>query len=120
MLKAIPHGNDYRVQVTVKAPDDTTTGTLTPVSGLVLNVRLSLTASDPLVPGSGTAIDAALNKSATELPGKPGTYACIFEGSDVDSFIGTAVTEVYVIIEAGVGDILCNERVDVKRLRRPS
>lgn len=120
MFKPIYHGNDYRVQVTVKAPDDTTTGTLEPVSGLVLNVRLSLTADDPLVVDSGTAIDSALNKSAPELPGKAGTYACVFEGSDIDSFIGTAVTDVYVIIEAGVGDILCNERVAVHRLRRPS
>lgn len=119
MFNPIYRGNDYYVEYAVTAPNGTT-GAEEPVSDLVLNVRLSLTQDDPLTPGTGDAIHASLNKSAPELSGKPGSYACVFEGSDFDLHADASVHHVFVIVEAGVGDILCNDRVAVRRVRRAS
>jgi hypothetical protein len=101
--------NDYRVAYDVTAPNSTT-GEDDPASGLVLNIRLALT------PG-GSAIDTSLNKTATELPGAAGTYACVFEGSDITLYLAT-VNAVWVVVQAGVGDILCSNRVAVRDRRR--
>lgn len=109
MFNSIFRGNDYYVQYDVTAPSSTT-GVRGAATGLILNIRLALT-------DGGPAIDASLNKSVSELSGKPGSYACVFEGSDIDTYL-VGLHRVHVVIEAGVGDILCSNHVAVKDVRR--
>ena len=113
MFDTIYLDNDYRAAYTITAPDDTSPqaeGSEEPAILLVINVRLSATEG-------GAAIDASLNRSAPELPGKPGTYTCIFEGDDLRTHLAS-VSRVWVVVAAGVGDILCSNRVSVKATRR--
>lgn len=117
MFEPIYRGNDYYVKYTVTAPD-ADSGAEVPVPNLVLNIRISLTQDDPLIPGSGDAVHADLNKPAPALSGSPGDYACVFDGDKITAHLDESIHHVYVIVESGVGDILANDRVSVRRIRR--
>lgn len=109
MFNPIYRSNDYYVQYDVTAPSSTT-GERGAATGLILNIRLAL--SD-----GGAAIHSSLNKSASELSGAPGSYACVFEGSDIDTYLA-GLHRVHVVVETGVGDILCSNLVAVRTVRR--
>lgn len=108
MFDTIYLDNDYFVRYDVTAPD-AATGEQTAAESLVLNVRLSRTRG-------GAAIDSSLNKTASELSGVPGGYTCVFEGSDLVTFL-TGIHMVWVVVQAGVGDILCSNLVSVRATR---
>ncbi len=99
MVEPIYLNNDYYARYDVRHPHSTS-GASVPSTGLILNIRLSATAG-------GAAIDSTLNKPAPELSSRPGSYACVFEGNDLATFLAGR-SSVFVVVEVGVGDILCS------------
>lgn len=85
---------------------NTTTGVVEAAAGLTVTVHLSLSKD-------GAAIDASLNKSATERTSKAGTYFAIFEGSDLRTHLAAQVENVLYYVWLSGSDIKANEPVKV-------